>query len=118
MFSKKITIIEHDDFFNAGANNEPHLHVFRFKQDKEEFVSDEEVSRELGPNYIYLRSKHTFEADIRNAKTRIFERCKNKLIDMTIVKTEPSIKTELFAQMHKIFCCCGTYLYDFQNLTL
>ena len=31
MYSKGITILEHDDFFvNAGANNEPYLHVFRF----------------------------------------------------------------------------------------
>ena len=43
MFSKGITIIEHDDFFcNASSNNEPHLHLFRFKQDDEEFVSDED----------------------------------------------------------------------------
>ena len=32
MFSKGITILEHYDFFcNASYNNEPHLHVFRFK---------------------------------------------------------------------------------------
>ena len=61
MFSKGITIIEPDDFnFNVGSNNEPHLHVFRFRQDDEEFVSDEEVSRELGPNYISPCSQLTF----------------------------------------------------------
>ena len=48
MYSKGITIIEQDDFyFNADSNNEPHLHVFRYKQDDDEFVSDEEVSRIL-----------------------------------------------------------------------
>ena len=53
--SDRITILEHNDFvFNASSNNEPHLHVFRFKLDNVEFVSDEEVSRELGPNYISL----------------------------------------------------------------
>ena len=53
MFSKGITIIEHDDFiFNASFNNEPHLHVCRVKQDEKEFVSDEGVSLELGHNYI------------------------------------------------------------------
>ena len=46
------TVLEHDDLFLATSNNEPHLHEFRFKQDDEEFVSDEEVSRELGPKYI------------------------------------------------------------------
>ena len=51
MFSKGITIIEHDNFyFNANSNNEPHLHVFRFIQDDEEFVSNEEESRDRGPN--------------------------------------------------------------------
>ena len=100
MYSNGITIIEHDDFFfNAGANNEPYLNVFRFKQNDEEFVSDEEVSRELGPNYISPCSQLTLEADIRNAKDRILERRKNNLIDRTSVKTEPSIKTELSARM-------------------
>ena len=53
--------------FNGGANNEPYLHVFRFKQNDKEFVSDEEVSRELGPNYISPCSQLTSEADILNA---------------------------------------------------
>ena len=31
MFSKGITILEHDDFFvNVSCKNKPHLHVFRF----------------------------------------------------------------------------------------
>ena len=44
---KKITCFQKESqswnmmiFFNAGSNNEPHLHVFRFKQDEEEFVSN------------------------------------------------------------------------------
>ena len=92
-------------FFNASSNNEPHLHVFRLKQNDEEFVSEEEVSRETGPNYISPCSQLTFEADIRNAKERILERQKNTLIDRTTVKTEPSIKTDLSARMQGIFCC-------------
>ena len=88
MYFNGITIIEYDDFvFNAGANNEPHLHVFLFKQNDEEFVSNEEVSRKLGPNYISPWSQLIFEADIRNAKDRILERRKNNLIDRTTVKT-------------------------------
>ena len=106
MYSNGITIIEHDDFvFNADANNEPHLHVFRFKQNDEEFVSDEEVSRELGPNYISPCSQLTYKADIQNAKDRILERRKNNLIDRTTLKTEPSFKTKLSSRMQGIFCC-------------
>ena len=66
--------------------------MFRFKQNDVELVSDEEVSRELGPNYISPCSQLTFEADIRNAKERILERRKNNVIDRTTLKTEPSIK--------------------------
>ena len=71
MFSKGITILEHNDFlFNASSNNEPHLNLFRFKYDDKEFVSDEEVSRELGPNYISPCSQLTYEADIRMLKNK------------------------------------------------
>ena len=105
MYSTGITIIEHDFFFNAGANNEPHLHVFRVKQNDENCVSDEEVLHEFGPNYISPCSQLTYEADIRNAKERILERRKNNLIDRTTVKTEPSIKTKRSARMQTIFCC-------------
>ena len=105
MFFKEITIIEHDDFYcNAGSNNEPHFHVFRFQQD-DEFMSNEELSRELGPNYISPYSQLTFEADIRNSKKHILERRTNNLITRTTVKTEPSIKTELSERMQGIFCC-------------
>ena len=94
MFSEGITILEHDDLvFNASINSKPHLHLFRFKQDDKEFVSDEEVSREPGPNFISPCSQLTFKADIRNAKERILERRKNNMIDRTTVKTVPSIKT-------------------------
>ena len=78
--------------------------MFRFKQDAE-FVSDEEDSRELGPNYISPCSQLTCEADIRNAKEWILERRKNNVIDSTTVKTEPSIKRELSARMQGIYCC-------------
>ena len=75
MFSYAITILKYDDFFvNASSNNEPHLHVFHFKQDDVEFVSDEETSLKLKPNYISPCFKLTFEADIRNAKEQILDR--------------------------------------------
>ena len=104
MFSKTTTILEHDDFFlNASCNNQPHLHVFRFKQD-DKFVSDEKVSRELGPNYISPCFQLNFEADFRNAKERILKRRKNNVIDRTTVTKEPSIKTERTLRMQGIFC--------------
>ena len=78
--------------------------MFRLKQNDVEFVSDEEVSRKLGPNYISRCFQLLFEADIRNAQERILERRKN-VIDRTTVMTETSIKTELSARMQGIFCC-------------
>ena len=100
MFSKGITIFEHDDFFcKACSNNEPHLHEFRFKQDDVKFVSDEEVSRKLGLNYISPCSQLTFKADIQNANERIIKRHKTNVSDRTTEKTEPSINTKLFPRM-------------------
>ena len=100
MFSKGITIIEHDDFnFNVGSNNKPHFYVFRFKQDYEEFVSDKKVTRKLGPNNILPCSQLISEADIRNDKKQILERRTNNLIDTTTMKTKPSIKTKLSERM-------------------
>ena len=64
-----------------------------------EFGSDDEVSLELGPNYISPCSKLTIETDIRNAKDRILECRKNNVIDRTTVKTKPSIKTEHSTRM-------------------
>ena len=77
MFSKKITIFEHDYFFNnASSNFKPHFQMFRFKQDNKEFVSNEEVSCKLGPNYFLPCSQLNFKADIQNVKERILERRK------------------------------------------
>ena len=65
MFSKGITFLAPDDFcFNASSNNKPYLHLFRFKQDDKEFVTEENVSRELGPNYISFCFKLNNEVDI------------------------------------------------------
>ena len=91
--------------------------MFWFKQDDVECVSDLEVSRELGPNYISFCSQLIFEAYIRNAKERILEHRRNNVIDKTTVKPAPSIKPELSARMQEILCFLNTYLYDFQNLT-
>ena len=43
---------------------------------KTDFVSNEEVAAELGPDYSPPCSQLTYEADIKNAKDRILERRK------------------------------------------
>ena len=100
MFSTKITILEHNNFFvNNSSNQKPNLHLFGFQPyDYVELVSDEEVSRVLGPNYITRCSQLTFEADIRNAIERILERRTNNVIDRKHVKTKIFIKTKLSAR--------------------
>ena len=47
---------------------------------KTDFVSDEELSAEFGADYDPPCSQLTYEADIRNAKNRIRERCKKGFI--------------------------------------
>ena len=51
-----------------------HLARFRFKEADEDFVSDEELHRVLGDDYISLCSQLTYEADRKEAKKRILER--------------------------------------------
>ena len=113
MFAKGIIILEHDDFLTLFVTTKFTFKCFGLKKDDEEFVSNEEVSRELGPNYTSPCFQLTFEADIRNAKEQIVERLTNNVLDRTTVKTEPSITTELSSRMQGIFCCLRTYLYDF-----
>ena len=61
------------------------------KEIKTDFLSDEEVAAELGPDYDPPCSQLTYEADIRNAKERIFERQKKKLIQGNIIKASKSM---------------------------
>ena len=58
---------------------------------KTDFVSDEEVAAELGPDYNPPCSQLTYEADIRNAKERILERRTNTSIKGNIIKASKSI---------------------------
>ena len=51
---------------------------------KTDFVSDEEVAAELGPDYNPPCSNFTYEAVIWNAKERILERRKKKSIQIII----------------------------------
>ena len=76
MLTMGISIIEHSDLFVGASpsNEEMHLARFRFKEDDEDFVSDEELHRELGDDYISPCSQLIYEADRQAAKQRILER--------------------------------------------
>ena len=76
MLTMGFSIIEHSDLFVGAApsNEEMHLAKFRFKEDDEDFVSDEELHRELGDDYLPTCSQLTFEADRQAAKQRILDR--------------------------------------------
>ena len=71
-----ISIIENSDLFvrAAPSNEEMHHAKFHFKEDGEDFVSDEELHRELDDDYSPPCSKLTYEADRQAAKQRILER--------------------------------------------
>ena len=56
-----------------------------------DFVSDEELAAELGPDYDPPCSQLTYETDIRNAKERILERRKKESIQNMIRKSSKSI---------------------------
>ena len=70
------SIIEHSDLFVGAApsNKERHLARFRFKEDDDNFVSHEELHRELSDDYISPCLQLTYEADRQGAKQRILER--------------------------------------------
>ena len=61
------------------------------KEVKTDFVSDEEMAAELGPDYDPPCSQLTYEADIRNAKEHIFERRKEKYIQCNNIKDSKSM---------------------------
>ena len=76
MLTMGISIIEHSDLFVGAtpSNEEKHLARFRFKEDDEDFVSNEELHRELDDDYISPCSELTYKADRQAAKQRILER--------------------------------------------
>ena len=70
-----ISIIEHNDlFFGAYCNNEYHLSRFQFKEEDAEFVSSEELARELGYNFTPPCLQLSYETDRQAAKQRILKR--------------------------------------------
>ena len=76
MLTIGIFIIEHSDLYveAAQSNEKMHLARFRFKEDDEEFVSHEELHRELGDDYCSPCSQLTYESNRQAAKQRILER--------------------------------------------
>ena len=61
------------------------------EKNKTDFVSDEEVAAELGPDYNPPCLQLTYKADILNAKERILERRKKESIQGMIKKTSKSM---------------------------
>ena len=114
MLSMNITFIEHEDLFfgNTSFNDESELAMFRYKDDNKNYVSDEELSRELGRAYVPPRSQLTYESDRQIATERILERpCKNCGIEITN-KSEPTLS------MLIRFCLCDTLLHNIYNFNL
>ena len=94
----KITIIEHSDFFVGTAlfNKKMHLARFCFKKNDEVFVSDDELHRELGDDYISPCSQLTYEADRQAVKQRIFERRHpERILTTLIIKLAPGVAETL-----------------------
>ena len=85
MLTMGIPIIEHSDLIVGAApsNEERHLARFRIMEDDEDFVSHEELHRELGDDYISPCSQLTYKADRQAAKQRILERWFPERIQMT-----------------------------------
>ena len=75
MLNLVIFIIEDSDLVVGAATycEKFDLARFRLKEEDGEFVSSEEMARELGDNYIPPCSQLTYEADWRAAKQRILE---------------------------------------------
>ena len=114
MLSMNITFIEHKDllFGVTSSNDELKLVLFRYKDDDKNYVSDEELARELGRAYVSPRSQVTYESDRQIAKERILERrCKNCGIEITN-KSKPTVS------MLIRFCLCNTLLHNMYNFIL
>ena len=98
MLKMGIFIIEHSDLFvkAAPSNEKRHLARFCFKEDDEDFVSHEELHRELGDEYISPCSKLTDKADRKAAKQRILERrCLERILKTSILMQAPGVAETL-----------------------
>ena len=114
MLSMNITFIEHEDLFfgKTAFNDESELGMFRYKDDDNTYVSDEELSRELGRAYVPPLFQLTYESDRQTATEQILERrCKNCGIEITN-KSEPTLS------MLIRLCLCDTLLHNIYNFTL
>ena len=61
----------------------------------DEFVSDKEIAKELGPEYMSLCSQLTFEADIRISTEKILERRKKESSVVMLKKTTESMNLKI-----------------------
>ena len=87
MLNMGISIIEHSDLIvkTAPLNEDIRLGRFCFKDDDEDFFSDDELHQELYDDYISRCSQLTYEADRQAAKQRILERRFPKRIPKTFL---------------------------------
>ena len=71
-----IFLLEHSDLFVGAAPYNKEMHRFKshFKEDDEDFVSNEELHREVNDDFILLCFQFTYEADWQAAKQLILER--------------------------------------------
>ena len=76
MLTLGISIIEHNDLFvGANCNDEYHLSRFQFIEKDAEFVSSEELARDLGDNYIPPCSQLIYETDRQEANSGYLSVC-------------------------------------------
>ena len=99
MLTMQISIIENSDLFvrAASSNEEMHLARFRFKNDDEDFVSDEKLHRELNDDYSPPCSQLIYEPDRQPAKQGILERRFPERIPKTpIMMQAPGVAEPLY----------------------
>ena len=80
MLSMGVTILEHDDIYHySTSDHQPELAMFRYKNENNYFIRDDEFSRELKSVYISAVPALHDENNVSIAKERIFERRKMDL---------------------------------------
>ena len=84
--------VEQPEYLEFDIFSKPYVSLVQIKtvyqnaeEIKTDFVSDEEVAAEVGPDYDPPCSQLTYEADIPNAKEQILERRKKNIHGILII---------------------------------
>ena len=113
MLSMGVTILEHDDIYHFSTSDyEPELAMYRYNNEDNYFISDEEFSCELASIDISAVPALHDENDVRIAKKRMLERRKKDLEIETTDKSKPS------SSMLIKFCFRETLLHIIYNIIL